>query len=241
MMAHGKRVALIHALEASIAPARTAFARRWPEAECFDLLDTSLAPDLAAAGELTRAISGRIESLARYAAASEGRCGATAGILFTCSAFGPAIDAAKRILSIPVLRPNEALFSRAVLEGRRIGMLVSFAPSLAGLDEEMRLAAQAADQNISVFSAHAAGALEALQSGDSEGHDRLVAEAACRLPDVDLIILGQFSMARAAQKVAGATGRPVLTTPECGVDALRSLTNTGLKEYSACKSWRSTT
>ena len=48
-------------------------------------------------------------------------------------------------------------------------MLVSFAPSLAGLDEEMRLAAQAADQNISVFSAHAAGALEALQSGDSEG------------------------------------------------------------------------
>lgn len=225
----GVRIALIHALEASIEPARSAFARRWPEAECFDLLDTSLAPDLAAAGGLSRAIGERIEALARYAAASEGRYGKTAGILFTCSAFGPAIDAAKRVLPIPVLRPNEALFARAVLAGRRIGMLVSFAPSLAALTEEMRLAAQTAEQEVSVFSGHAQASLEALQSGDGEEHDRLVADAASRLPDVDLIVLGQFSMARAAQRVADATGRPVLTTPECGVDALRSLTRSEIE------------
>ena len=45
------RIALIHALEESVLPARAAFAAHWPEAHAFDLLDTSLATDLAASPE----------------------------------------------------------------------------------------------------------------------------------------------------------------------------------------------
>ena len=41
--ARGPRIALIDALEESVAPARAAFRPGWPEAETFDLLDTSLA------------------------------------------------------------------------------------------------------------------------------------------------------------------------------------------------------
>ena len=48
----GPRIALIHALEESVAPIRAAFREAWPEAFAFDLLDTSLAIDRAHAGVL---------------------------------------------------------------------------------------------------------------------------------------------------------------------------------------------
>jgi hypothetical protein len=99
------RIALIHALKHSIAPIEQAFARLWPEAVLANLLDDSLSTDLAREGALSAAMTERFLTLARYAAS----CGAD-GILFTCSAFGPCIDACARELSpMPVLKPNEAM------------------------------------------------------------------------------------------------------------------------------------
>ncbi len=108
------RIALIHALAESVAPIRAAFATHWPGAACFDLLDTSLSADLAAAGRLEAEMIARFRTLARYAAGTSGAGGQTAAILFTCSAFGPAIEAVKAGLSIPVMRPNEAAFEQAL-------------------------------------------------------------------------------------------------------------------------------
>ena len=82
------RIALIHALKHSIAPIEASFARLWPEAQLANLLDDTLASDLAREGELTAAMTARFVDLARYARS----CGADA-ILFTCSAFGPCIEA----------------------------------------------------------------------------------------------------------------------------------------------------
>src|SRR5215831_17742841 len=97
------RIALIHALRHSIAPVEEAFARLWPEARLANLLEDSLSADLAASGVLTPAMTERFLTLARYAA----WCGAR-GILFTCSAFGPCIEACAAALApIPVLKPNE--------------------------------------------------------------------------------------------------------------------------------------
>jgi Asp/Glu/hydantoin racemase len=69
----------------------------------------------------------------------------------------------------------------------------------------------------------AEGAMAALDAGDLEAHDRLAAEASKRLADCDAILLGQFSLARAAPRVSAATGRPVVTTPGSAVRKLRSL------------------
>src|SRR5262245_32525224 len=98
------RIALIHAMQLAIDPVVSAFRDLWPAATVTNLLEDSLAPDLAVAGSITPAVIERFISLARY---SE-RCGANA-ILFTCSAFGVAIDEAKRAVGIPVLKPNEAM------------------------------------------------------------------------------------------------------------------------------------
>jgi hypothetical protein len=51
----------------------------------------------------------------------------------------------------------------------------------------------------------------------------MVAAAACTLGDCDMLALAQFSMARAADAVRAATGRPVLTTQDSAVRLLRTL------------------
>ncbi|CAO3441071.1 aspartate/glutamate racemase family protein [Azospirillum endophyticum] len=220
----GPRIALIHALEESVGPARAAFRAHWPEARIFDLLDTSLAVDLAEAGRLDQAMMARFRTLADYVAGTEGAGGRTAGILFTCSAFAPAIDAVKPHLPIPVFRPNEAAFEAAMAIGDRIGIVVSFGPSAESLRTELLAMAAACGRRIEVTVAVADGAMAALKGGDGDGHDEHVARTAGLLHDCDVVVLGQFSMARAQARLQPLLSAPVLTTPGAAVEALRRLT-----------------
>jgi Asp/Glu/hydantoin racemase len=206
------RIALIHALKESQAPIWDAFAAQWPEARTTNLLDDSLSEDLAAEGELTAEMLGRFLTLGRYAA----RNGADA-ILFTCSAFGLAIAAVKQDLRIPVLTPNEAAFEDAVTHGSHIGLLVTFPPSLGTLQAEL----EAAQPDVRADARLVDGALAALQAGDPVTHDRLIGAAVADMKDCDAIVLGQFSMARAARGHKGT--QPLLTTPGSSVTKLRRL------------------
>lgn len=228
------RIALIHALEESVLPARTAFEDGWRDCDRFDLMDTSLATDLAAGGGvLDEAMTARFLALARYAAATPGNGARTDALLFTCSAFGDAIDQVKRDLPIPVLRPNEAAFDLALDLGQRIGLLVTFAPSAASLSKELVAMADRRGCDIAITTALADGALAALKAGDAARHDELAAATAARdLAGCDVVVLGQFSLARAAASVGVATGRPVITTPAAAVTALR-LRFSGSAEASA--------
>src|SRR3712207_6223753 len=115
------RIALIHALRHSPPPVEAAFARLWPEATLMNLLDDSLSAGLARDGALTPRMTERFLTLARYAAGT-----GAAGILFTCSAFGPCIEAVARDLApMPVLKPNEAMVEEAGAVGGAIGLLRS--------------------------------------------------------------------------------------------------------------------
>jgi hypothetical protein len=212
------RIALIHAMAPSIPPIEAAFRRLWPEAALMNLLDDSLAPDLARDGSLTPAMTERFLALAQYA-----RSTGAHGILFTCSAFGPCIEACTRALpEIPVLKPNEAMIEEAVaLAGPRgrVGLLASFAPTLTSMPPEFAAAAP----GMTVVPCLAEGALATLNAGDGDGHDRDAARAAGALATCDVIALAQFSLARAAKAVAAASGKPVLTTPDSAVRKLRRL------------------
>jgi Asp/Glu/hydantoin racemase len=210
------RITLIHALKHSIVPIETSFARLWPEAMLMNLVDDSLSADLARDGRLTDDMTGRFLSLGRYAADT----GADA-ILFTCSAFGPCIEAVARAHApMPVLKPNAAMIEQAVARGRKIGLLSTFAPTLQSMPPEF-------PDTIEIVPKLAEGALAALDRGDRAEHDRLVAEASRDLRDCDLIALAQYSMAPAAELVAKASGRPVLTTPDSAVMKLTELLGVG--------------
>src|SRR5262249_19670002 len=122
------RVGLIHATPLAVAPVAVALAAHWPEAEPMNILDDSLTRDRGSDREPPAAVTVRILSLAAHA-----RLGGCAGILFTCSAFGPAIQKVATIEPIPVLKPNEAMFRDAIAAGNRLGLIATFAMALPTL------------------------------------------------------------------------------------------------------------
>ena len=206
------RITLVHALKHSIQPIETSFAKLWPEARLMNLLDDSLSADLARDGKLTDAMTDRFLAIGRYAAST----GAN-GILFTCSAFGPCIEAVSgEWAPMPVLKPNEAMIEKAAKSGRKVGLLSSFPPTLASMPREF-------PASIELVPKLAEGALAALDRGDRAEHDRLVVEASKDLRDCDVIALAQYSMAPAAEQVSRATGKPVLTTPDSAVMKLKAM------------------
>jgi hypothetical protein len=200
-----------------MAPVENAFKAEWPEAKRTNLLDDSLAGDRERAGALTPEMSARILSLARYAVDS-----GAAGVLFTCSAFGEAIEAAAAGLPTPVLKPNEAMFDAALDKGGRIGMLATFAPAVASMEEEFKEIAQKRGSAARLETICVLGAREALMAGNFEKHDELVAAAAPKLAHCDAIMLAHFSTATAAERTQQNVARPVLTAPTSAVLKLRS-------------------
>ncbi|MBL8696887.1 MAG: arylsulfatase [Alphaproteobacteria bacterium] len=212
------RVFLIHALRESIGPANAAMLAGWPGARVANLLDDSLSADLAAnRGMLDDAMVGRFMDLADYA-----RRNGADGILFTCSAFGAAIDAVKATLPIPVLKPNEAALELALDQGARIALLATFQATIPSMTHELETMARARGIVPTIMTRVVDGALTALQGGDAAGHDARIVAAAADYAKVDALVLAQFSMARAAAGIP-AGRRRVITTPDSAVAKLRGL------------------
>ena len=219
------RIALIHATALAMAPIHDAFARLWPHAQRMSLLDDSLSVDRARDGRLTEAMVQRFIDLALYARGVG--CG---GILFTCSAFGPAIEAAGRASGVPTLKPNEAMFEQVLdiaralaVQGRRarLGLVATFAASIPSMSEELQAMASQQGVAIELSSVFVAEAMDDLAQGRADDHHRKIAQAARELDGCDTVMLAQFSMAAALSTVQAELPCPVLSSPDCAVLALK--------------------
>jgi Asp/Glu/hydantoin racemase len=204
----------------AIEPVATVFRELWPQAQTTNLLEDSLAPDLAAAGSITPAIVDRIVALAQYGE----RCGANA-VLFTCSAFGTAIDAAKQAVKVPVLKPNEAMIEDAIAAGSNLALLTTFEPSIPSLKRELEELATDRGIQLKLKTRTIPAAITALLQGQGDIHDRLIHAAAAEMGPCDALVLGQFSMARAATGIPAAAGRKILTSPHSAVARLKQILN----------------
>ena len=220
MMTPAPRIALIHATALAVEPIAAAFIRHWPAARRMNLLDDSLSVDRAEAGSLMPAMVQRFIDLAGYARGTG--CDA---ILFTCSAFGPAIEAAGAAVGLPTLKPNEAMFKQALdgcaAAGGTLGLIATFEASIASMAAELQLMAQQRGQRIDLRTAFVAGAMQDLAEGRTAQHHQKIADAAPQLAGCDVVMLAQFSMADAQPLVQAQLACPVLSSPDCAVLALK--------------------
>lgn len=210
------RIALVHATPLAIEPAAKALARNWPEAEAVNILDDSLSTDRARSTELTERLASRIRGLAQYARSLE----ATA-ILFTCSAFGTAIEAASHDGHQPVLKPNEAMFEAAIKTGRNIAMLYTFAPAADGMVKEFEEEAVRAASPATLTLVFVDGAIDALRQGDMKGHNDRLVQAATSLSGYDAVLLAHFSTSCALQSIRAVISTPVYSAPDTAVLSIR--------------------
>ena len=214
------RIGLIHATPVAIQPVVSAFAADWPEAEITNLLDDSLSIDLQRDGRLTEAMTRRFLDLAAYVAGA-----GAVGILFTCSAFGDAIDAVKsEFAPLPVLKPNEAMFDEAIAAGGRVGMVATFQPSVPSMEKEFAEMVREHGSQATLETICVSEAMDALKAGNTDRHNKLVADAAVKLDGCGLIMLAHFSTSQAIGCVKALLDKPVLTSPSCAVQSLKKQT-----------------
>ena len=212
------RIVLIHAVPMAIEPIKCAFNELWPEPEIVNLFDDSLSVDRVKSNVLTTNMEKRFSDLGNYAQS----IGAD-GILFTCSAFGPAIDKVANNLAIPVLKPNEAMFEQALNTGHKIGMLATFEQSIASMSKEFCEIRNSLSATGSLDAKLVEGAMEFLRQGNQIEHNELIAKTAATFKHCDVLMLAQFSMVSAKSAVFRELNVPVLTAPEAAVKKLRGI------------------
>ncbi len=190
------------------------FAEIMPEVRLINILDDSLLPDVMATMSISNDVTRR---LCLYVMAAEA-AGADA-VLSLCSSMGPAIDAARKLVNIPVIKIDDAHTEKAVREGRRIGVMATAGTTLGPTVDLLKEKAAILKKDVEIQASLAGSAFEALMKGDKERHDALVLEAARKLaPSVDLLLFAQASMTRLAPAVQEATGLAVLTSPRLAIE-----------------------
>jgi Asp/Glu/hydantoin racemase len=225
-MTAGPRVCLLHTVAALPAVFEPLLADEAPGVHAYHMVDESLLADTVAHGPLPRTTARLASHLAQAEAA-----GAEA-VLVTCSSIGPAAEAARPLLGIPVFRVDEPMAAQAVRTGPRIAVLATLTSTLQPTADLIRRQAAQDGAAIELTTSTCDGAYQARVTGDSAAHDRLIAEEARRLAARhDVLVLAQASMAAAVGTLPpDALPVPVLTSPRSGTAQLAALTATAAGE-----------
>lgn len=200
-----------------------------PDVRLINLLDDSLLADVMSEGGVSPAVTQR---LCDYVRAAE-QAGADAALCL-CSSVGPAVDVARGLVRIPVVKIDDAHTEQAVRQADRIGALATVATTLRPTVDLIRTKAATMNRNVEVVEELAGSALAALMQGDREGHDEMLVAAAKKLASqVDVILFAQASMTRLQPIVEGETGLPVLTSPRLAVERVKAVLKTAAESSQA--------
>lgn len=210
-------IALISAVRASIPPTLEAFASAFPDAEPWNIVDDRLLEDATDQGGLTPHLELRMQRLIDHALI-EG----AAGVLLTCSLYAPVAHEAAADAGVPVLAPDDAVFMAVRDQGYQSVLLVSSAEDPLA-DSVARLRAFVGP-GVEVHGALAAEAAPAARAGDIAALTAAVAASArSSASGFDAVVLGQYSLAPAATRLAAELDLPVLAGPQYAAERLHAL------------------
>ena len=176
-----KRLALIHTSMVFVkveTMMSDIFAEVIPEVDLINIVDDSLLPEVMASGEISPSVQRRLT--AYFKAAEE--TGAHA-IFSLCSSLGPAVDVARKEVSIPVAKIDDAMTEKAVDMAERIGVMATVTTTLRPTVNLIKEKAKTKGKAVDVHPVLVEGAFELLMAGDKTAHDQKVHSAAVDLAD----------------------------------------------------------
>lgn len=216
------RIVFVHTLSGLADVFERLSAELLPTAEAGSVVVPHLLQRTVESGRLDQETIDELEAIVREAAFAA--TGDVDAIMVTCSTLGPAVDAIRARLDVPLMRVDDAMARQAVRTGRRIGVLATLPTTLEPTADLLARVAEEEGREVVVRSKLCDGAFEAVTSGDVARHDELVRRGLAELaPDSDVIVLAQASMARAIDTAETPPAVPVLTSPRLAVEQLRSL------------------
>ena len=215
-----KKIYIIHTSLVSHNELNGLFKELAPDVKVNNIVDDSLLQDVMANGGLTPKIIARVCKYVE-AAAQNG-----ADLIFNqCSSVGEAIDIAAKLVSVPVVKVDEAMCEEAVVLGDRIGVVATVASTMLPSTNLVRRMAKEAGRDVEVVEYLVDGALDILMKENNRAkHNELVLEKIRQAEkECDVIILAQGSMTVLLPELTDIK-KPIFTSPRLGVvKALRVL------------------
>jgi len=202
-------IAFIHTVALLVEHFRPRFLKELPDQRCLHMLDESVLQDLLRDGP-SPTITRRIVTLATLAADA----GADL-IVFTCSSTSPAIDVARTLVPVPIVKIDDAMYAEVARTDGRVGLLCTTRSTLEPSRSLLAEHACASGARVEAASVLVDGAFDALSAGRRDEHDTLVMESALALAQrTDRLVLAQASLAHLVEPLAQLTGKPVFASPE---------------------------
>jgi Asp/Glu/hydantoin racemase len=216
------RVAFVHTVGVLVDRFRKMAAASLPGVDAFHVLNESLLQDLLRDGP-SAGITRRVVQQAALAADA----GATL-VVFTCSSTSPAVDVARELVSVPILKIDDPMAEQATSRGGRVGVICTTRSTVDPSTALLKQHAKAAGSAIEIETVLLPGAYDALFSGDVARHDEIVREAAVSLAArCDVLVLAQASIAHLQEPLSGLVAIPVLASPPLLMARLRGLVSPG--------------
>lgn len=214
-----KKIYVIHTSLVSHTALSELFEEIIPEAELFHIIDDSLLHDVMKNGAVNAKITGRV---CDYLLAAEKN---GADLIFSqCSSIGKAIDIGKNLVSIPVIKIDEAMAEKAVLEGKKIGVIATVKSTMKPSCDLVQSKADELKKDVEIVEYLVDGALDILmKEKNREKHNELVLEMVRRAEkECDVIVLAQGSMTVLLPALKDIK-KPVLSSPRLGVEKTRKV------------------
>ena len=144
-------------------------------------------------------------------------------IVLACSTFNQAVDFARPMIKIPMLQIDRPMMEKAVLTGKRIGLIGTLASTMPSSERLLRQCASEAWKTIEVVPVLNGEAFKVLRAGDPAGHNAMVMEDIKKMSnEVDCIVLAQGSMA-VLEKETVNNPVPVFTSPRLAFQRARTM------------------
>lgn len=217
-----RRIAFIHTAAPAIQPLVQYYSSAAPELSFVNILEDGLLGMLAEGrhAEVRSRLLGMI-AVARQTYRAE-------LAMITCSSvpLQMAADLSGE-LRLPVLKIDGPMARRAVETGPRVGVAVTFRPTVEPTSRLLADAARALGREIQVKTYVVERAYDALLAGDTATHDRLLVEGIRRIASdgADSVVLAQVSMARVRAEAQKSVGVPVLSSLDTSLEAVREALN----------------
>jgi len=182
-------VALVHNRLPTVDVLNREFSLHLPHVAKFNILDETIFYEVAQNGLTTRVYQRLVE---HFTWAEKMKADV---VLNVSTILEPAVPVCRKFVSIPVLRINEPMCEEALAEGTHICVLGSLdraIDALAGLVAEV---AARRNQTLHLTTKCVPQAIEQLDMGDWDMHNRLVVKAAREIaPQCNAVILAQLSL-----------------------------------------------
>lgn len=213
-----QKVAIVHTTPVTIDPLKKLANEMIPGCEVVNFVDDSILPQL----QQNRGQISEVEDrLTQYYLFAE-QVGADV-ILNACSSVGEVVAAAQHKVKVPIVRIDEPMAEKAIINGEKIGVVATLETTLQPTIKLLEQKAKEMDKDVQLISNLAEESYQLLLSGDQEGHDRTLVKVLFDLAaQVDVVVLAQASMARVVSTLPEHIQSKFLSSPQLGMERVRT-------------------